>query len=396
MKTRLFLALLVLPAWSQAQTFTLDQALATARTSRQALVSVQLDVESAALNARGLGSYPALTLGVGQSDREGLGATDQDLFMSLPVDLFGKVSASKNLGRAQTRIAEAQRRQTLLTIQTEVLIAYFEAVAAARLKHVADGHLQVVEALHQATVRRLEEGTVPELQVTRSSIELARARQAVATRSASALAAWKRVEAATGADLASQTPDLGASLAAPEVDLALHPDIMVLAAQVSQAEAERVHAQREGMPELELVGLRTPWREPESAYGLRLQLTWRGLDFGRSRNEQAAASKRRGALQAALRDATSQAEANLAALDIEIEDAGKRLVALQAIRDSASVLVAKSQQGFTQGYGTLLDVLEATRALREIEQEREEAQLAVNLAVAAKYGAAGRLIEVSE
>jgi cobalt-zinc-cadmium efflux system outer membrane protein len=125
-------------------------------------------------------------------------------------------------------------------------------------------------------------------------------------------------------------------------------------------------------------------------------LTWRALDFGRSRFERGAAKKQAESFQALLKDASTKAEASIASIDIEIEASRKRLSSYEAIREAAKDLVAKSQRGFAEGFGTLLDVLEATRSLREIEQELAEAQLAVNLALASKYEAAGTLIEVQK
>lgn len=396
MKTQALIALIVFPFVVQAQQLSLNQALSKARESRRAVLAAQLDVDRAKLAARALGAYPALTVGIGQSSSEGLGATDQDLFVSQPIDLFGRTATSANFGRANVQIAEAERRRMLLSVQSDVMTAYFEASAATRLSKVAEDLLQVAEDLHKATVRRFEEGKIPEVQLTRATIEFDRAKQTFALRDAQLKAALKKLSAAIGSDEPIAAVEVGATVGNPEVDLAQHPEIMVLSAQASAAQAESVVAARSNLPELELVGIRTPWRESPSSFGLRLQLTWRALDFGRSRFERGAAAKQAESYQALLRDARTKAEARIASIDIEIEASRKRLSSYEAIRESAKDLVAKSQRGFAEGFGTLLDVLEATRSLREIEQELAEAQLAVNLALASKYEAAGNLVEVQK
>ncbi|MCW5945936.1 MAG: TolC family protein [Fimbriimonadales bacterium] len=396
MKTQALIALIVFPIVVQAQQLSLNQALSKARESRRAVLAAQLDVDRAKLSARALGAYPAVTVGLGQSSREGLGATDQDLFASLPIDLFGRTAASANFGRANVQIAEAEQRRMLLAVQSDVMTAYFEASAATRLSKVAEDLLQVAEDLHKATVRRFEEGEISEVQLTRATIEFDRAKQTFALRGAQLRAALKKLSAATGSDELIASVEVGATIVNPEVNLAQHPEIMVLSAQAGAAQAEKVVAARSHLPELELVGLRTPWRESSPAYGLRLQLTWRVIDFGRSRFEREAASKQAESFQALLEDAVKKAEARIASIDIEIEASRKRLASYEAIREAAKELVAKSQRGFAEGFGTLLDVLEATRSLREIEQDLAEAQLAVNLALAAKYEASGNLIEVQK
>lgn len=396
MKTQAVIALIVLPLFAQAQHLSLNQALSNARKSRRAVLSAQLEVDRAELSAKASGTYPPLTLGVGQSSGEGLGATDQDFFVSQPIDLFGRTAASANFGRAKVQIAEAERRRMLLTVQSDVMTAYFEASAATRLSKVAEDLLQVAEDLHKATVRRFEEGKIPEVQLTRATIELDRAKQTFALRDAQLRATLKKLAAASGSDELIASVEVGATVVDPDVNLDQHPEIMVLSAQARAAQAESLVAARSNLPELELVGLRTPWREASSTYGLRLQLTWRAIDFGRSRFERGAATKQAESFQALLRDARKKAEVSIASIDIEIEASRKRLSSYEAIREAAKDLVAKSQRGFAEGFGTLLDVLEATRSLREIEQELAEAQLAVNLALASKYEASGNLIEVQK
>lgn len=396
MKIPAFVALIVFPYVVQAQPLSLSQALSKARESRQAVRAAQLDVDRAHLSARALGAYPALTVGIGKSSREGLGATDQDFAVSQPIDLFGRTAAAAQFGRAGVRIAEAERRRSLLAVQSEVMTAYFEASAATRLSKGAEDLLQVAEDLHKATVRRYEEGKIPEVQLKRATIELDRARQTFALRNAQLRASLKKLAAVTGSDEPVPSIDAGEAVANPEVDLSLHPEIMVLSAQAGAAQAETAVAARSNLPELELVGLRTPWREPSPSFGLRLQLTWRAFDFGRSRSERGAATKRSESFQALLEDTRKKAEVNIASIDIEIEASRKRLLSYDVIREAARDLLSKSQRGFAEGFGTLLDVLEATRSLREIEQEHAEAQLAVNLALASKYEASGTLIEVQK
>lgn len=396
MKTPALVALIVLPIVTQAQQLSLDHALSKARESRRAILAAQLEVDRAKLSARVLGAYPAMTVGIGQSSREGLGATDQDFFVSQPIDLFGRTAASANFGRANVRIAEAERRRMLLAVQSDVMTAYFEACAAVRMRSVAEDLLRLASDLHKATLRRFEEGKIPEVQLTRATIEFDRAKQTSVFRESQLRSSLKKLAAATGSDEPIASVDAGSTVVNPEVDLDLHPEIMVLSAQADAAQAERVVAARSNLPELELVGLRTPWRESPPSYGLRLQLTWRAFDFGRSRFERGAATKQAESLQAQLKDARKKAEVDIASIDIEIEASRKRLSSYETIRESAKDLVAKSQRGFAEGFGTLVDVLEATRSLRDIEQELAEAQLAVNLALASKYAASGCLIEVQK
>ncbi len=65
---------------------------------------------------------------------------------------------------------------------------------------------------------------------------------------------------------------------------------------------------------------------------------------------------------------------------------------LARITESARTLVAKSQLGLREGQTTVVEVLEATRALREVEQEAVEARQRLAEAQAAVLRASGRLL----
>lgn len=391
MKTPAIIGLLLGAACAGAQSLTLTEALAQARRDRPAVHAARLNIDRARLAARASGAYSGPTVGVGQSSHADLGATDQDLFFSQPLDVFGRTSSARAVGRAQVLVAEAEGRQALLEVQADVLRTYFEAVAATRLRDVARDLQGVAESLHRATVRRFEEGKVPEIQVTRASLELERATQSALLRQAQLEAALKRLGAAFGNEAAGIDP--ATSLADPTGDIDNRPDILALAARQKVAQAEANFAARGSLPELELIGLRSPWRDDSTSFGARLQLTW-SINPGRHRDEQASARKAGQALQQATLDARQRAEAELASVDIEIAAARRQVRSFESVRATAADLVAKSQVGYTNGFGTLLDVLEATRAQREIEQELAEAQLALNLALAHKHTVVGTLLEV--
>lgn len=395
MKATILLPIVALSASVWSQTLTVERALATARKRRPAVQSAIDLVESAKAHRQALSAYPGLNLGLGQSSRQGLGATDQDLFVSHSIDIFGRTAASRKSGEASLTVALAEARTTFLDVQQEVLIAYFEAIAGKQHFKVAGELLAVAESLLVATTKRFEIGNVPEIQVTRARIERDRARQAMLLRQAQSVGAQKRLAGVMGVAEATEMPE-SASLSEPKVDLSQHPELQALEAQAGAAQADARLASKENAPELDFTALRTPWREGNSQFGARLQLTWRVYDFGKSRNEARASRKRAEAFQKLRDDAQKLAEAELRRLDDELAAWRASVQSYQTIQQSANELVQKSQTGYAQGFGTLLDVLEATRALREIEQELIEAELAMNLAIAAKYRASGTVIEVQD
>lgn len=392
MKPTLTLLFIAASAAVWTQPLTLAGALESAAQNRAGVRSAQLKLDEARLAARALGAYPATQIGIGHSSRADLGATDQDLFVSQPIDIFGRTSAARRKGQMAVRRAEADYRGVRLAVQSEVMRAYFEAATATRLSAVAQELLSLAENLHKAAIRRYEEGNVPEVQVTRAKIELDRTRQTASLRQSQLEAALRRLAGVMGVSAPDSVDPDAVLVHDGSTGVDRRPDVLAQLAEVELAGADANLASRLAMPELELIGLRSPWREQPVQTGLRLQLTWSVLDHGRMRSERDAAVKRGAAAEQELSDVRSRAAAELSAVEVEIKAAQERLATYREIQGSARSLVDKSRLGYTEGYGTLIDVLEATRALREIEQELAEARLELNLAEVARYEATGTLV----
>ncbi len=315
--------------------------------------------------------------------------------MGQPIDIFGRTAAGRRAGHATRLIAEAGYRGTMLDVQTDVLTAYFQAVVAGQFAERAHQLLGIAEGLKSAATKRFEAGQVPEVQVTRAAIEYERAKQADSLRRAQRNASIERLAGALGVARGDLKLDSSAMLVPPSpFDISSRPDLMLLQAQVEKANADTELARVRRMPELELQARRSPWSDSPGVYGARIQLTWSLLDHGRSGFEAGAAKKRATVAMVTYDDAKLRAEAELSAIQLELDAARAQVESYRSILVSAADLVAKSQKGYSDGVGTLTDVLDATRALRETEQEAAEARLRLALALVSQYRAAGYLMEV--
>lgn len=395
MKTLSLICLTLVCAASHAQQVSLIEALRRSAENRPAVKAARLSIEQAKDSSKALGAYAPTVLSVGGSSRGEVGATDGDLFLSQPIDVFGRTSANRRFGRAGIRSAEANYRGVLLELQSEVLSAYFEAMNSAQLSSAADELLKIAERIQQATVRRFEEGKIAEVQVTRSGIELKRALQASQLRKSQLSADLKQLSGLIGTTVTDL--DLTASLGSTSTgDVSSRPDLQLLAAEVEIAEAEAGIAKKSSLPELEIQARRSPWNERDVYFGGRIQLTWSLYDHGKSRFETRSAKNKAEATRASYEDAKQRALTDLDANAIETAAAESQVKALAELLESARDLVEKSQKGFSGGVSTLVDILEATRALREVEQELTEARLSLNLALASRLRLSGTLIEVSK
>lgn len=394
MKNLLIIGTVALSGVAFGQSLSLESSVSTAFANRPSLIAAQLKVESSKSAAQALGAFPPTELGIGQSTRADLGATDMDLFISQSLDIFGRSRTNRRIGEAEVRKAEAHVRLTKLDIQTEVVTQYFETVASIKLKSSADSLLVLSESLLKATTRRFEEGKIPEVQVTRAQLEFERSKQTALLRDSQARAALSRLSGITGTDIGFDDVDTRVSLA---VDYTKNFD-QIPAIQIAQADLEtsmaKVQATRKSnLPELEVIGLRSPWRNSSTNFGARLQLTWSFNDFGKQNNNVKSLQQEIKSIKESIEDLKLSVATEINASMIEIDTSRNRVESYQKLLEINRTLVAKSQLGFEQGVGTLIDVLEASRSLRELEQEISEAELDLNLSIAALYSITGTLLE---
>jgi outer membrane protein, multidrug efflux system len=378
---------------SSAQTVTLEQGLHLAKSNRAAIRAAHEAVERAKHTRRALSAYPATTLGAGASNPSTLGATDQDLYLDQPLDVFGRAQAGRGLGEAAVIRAEGELRESQIRVQSDVLEQFARALAAKDVLVVRLALRDLAAQLLSATSRRIDEGQVPEIQARRAKIELDRASQAAVAARTNLAAAIRSLAGAVGLPGVEDTSG-GFDISPPSgPDVSQRPDLLALRAEVVASRADARIATVNRLPALSLVALRSPWGDDRGRVGARFQLTWSLWDDGKNLAETRAAEARRRAAEAAYGDARRRAESELAAVDIDLDAAAARIESLGALLVATRSLVELSRVGFVEGVGTQIDVLEATRSLRELEEEAVEARLERSLAVTRRLAVSGLVLE---
>ena len=396
MKTLLIIPLIAAASFGHGQTpLTALDALKIAAHNRPALQSARLGIEQARTSSKALAAYAPTTFLIGGTSRSELGSNDMDLQLSQPLDLFGRRTANKRLGEAGVQVSLAEYDVLAADLQNEVLTAFAETVANQHQKEVSEELLKISEGLLTATNRRFEEGKVAETQVTRASIELERANQSAELTRSDLTASLEKLGGLLGTDASKLTIESDAKIApltSPTTDA--RPDVRILKSRLQLAEAEAGISRVSNRPELNIQVVRSPWSNDPGYFAGRLQFSWAFLDHGRARQETLAAKKRAEATQKLLEDTAARADAELRSAQIALQAQQVRITRYESILATARDLVAKSQRGYSEGFGTQIDVLEAARALREIEQELVQARQQLSLAVIAQYRASGFLAEV--
>lgn len=386
--------LLAALGWSQVEPDPAS-AVAQAWANRPAVRAAQTKIAEAKAAKRAAGAFPTTTFNIGRGSDRAPGSTDADLSLVQPMDLFGRRHAAARSADVLVRQAEVELRAAKLGVQTEVLDAYNAVVASQRRLAVAQRLEEIAAKLKEAAQRKLDAGDVAEIQVMRANIALARAQQVAALRAGELQSAKMRLAAAIGGE---QPPEVGAFFSLEEADfdqiLLMRPDLMLLAGEVDHAEAQAREQALTNRPDLRLEVRRSPWTT-SAEVGLRLQVSFPLFDHGRTRELVNAANLRREAARQQLDDAELLARADVAARQTELATLATYVTQLRGLLASSQELVTLAQLGFDQGALTMVETLEASRALSEVEESLVEAEYQHARASVALSASAGHLLEVN-
>lgn len=325
-----------------------------------------------------------------------LRGNDDDIVLAQPLDLFGRRQAGRGLGNAQVRLAEANLRQALTDLQSEVVDRYSEAAAANQLVASATAQLELAQHLQEATRKRSDAGIVAPVQVKRVAIEVERARQTLALRTASRDAALRRFAGSLGVPVEQAIATDFVPIAVPPIvanSLAQQrADLLAIEANLQIAQANAKVSRSQGRPDFELSARTSPWTYGDNQTGFRATLSIPVFDGERIRNEVRAAETQVKAETEAFADAERKARAELEAVAIELSSAQAQLESFVRLAADARDLVRASEIGYSEGATSLLEVLEANRSLREVEQSIVESRLRLAQAQSAYLRATGTLL----
>ena len=383
-------------ASAQSGSLDLSKALSLARSNRATVVAAEQRVVSAKAMRKSLAAFPATRLSLGYTSPIEAGGSDDDLVISQPIDLFGRRSASASLGDAGILRAEADLRKTLSELQFEVIEEFSAAATAQALATSAEQTKDIAQQLYDAIATLVEEGRTPGVELARVRIELERARLKERQRTAELKSSLERLAALIAMPTDQVEVKEFAQIEIPTGRTHDGPDLLILSSEVSRAEAEERVARLINAPDLEVQARRSAWQDRDAKVGARIQLSFPLYDDGRSRAERNAAQATTLATRKSLEDATRIAQAELRSSQVELVAAQEQITGYEAIVETARLLVERSRAGYTDRAVTLIELLEATRALREVEESFVEAKHRLALSQAKYLRANGTILEVSK
>ena len=348
-------------------------------------------VKAAEDKERASGAPAPLRLEAGYGTRPELGIGN-DFLLAAPLDVFGKADAERAAAHAETMAARAELSQASLDLQTQVFTAYAELLSAQSMEESARELLDLAKKSYESTRQRIQAGDLAPNQLLRADLDLRTTQQLVNTRTHTLESARLKFAAALQVPVES-VGELSADLpAAPRGETILsRPDIASAKAVIDSASAGHRVALTQASPDLELQFAHDYW-DSSGRFTARAQLVWNFFDYGAARNSASSSFHAKVSAQQALQDLTTQAAAELQAARVEFAGASQEAGEYTQLIQDAKSLLEKEQQAFASGAGSLLEVIDAARALRDVEDGESEARTHEIEAEAKLLAASGSVI----
>jgi outer membrane protein TolC len=366
-----------------------------ALSKRDAVKSAESQLKAARSSAASLGAYPTTRLETGTGTRPDVSG-GEDLTLFQPLDIFGKSRAAGRSAHALVRVSEANLRQAKLSVQTEVLSSYAVWASASRNHRFALDQLEIVRKVEAATKSRVEAKALPELQSARAALEVRRAEQVVIDREAALQVATVKLRQVVGDEVPglgeSEPEALATEVLRPANAERDRPELAVLLSQRQGFQSDFQQARLSRLPDLELQARRSPWSSDTEQYGLRLQLVFPLWDHGAARKRADAASQQAEATSLDYSDTLKRVLAEVESARIQLSASQGSLLAYAKLLEGAQDLLRRTQRGFELGANTLLDVLDAKRALDDALEQSSNARQNADLAVGAALAAQGQIL----
>jgi cobalt-zinc-cadmium efflux system outer membrane protein len=322
------------------------------------------------------------------------GGTGEELLIHQPLEITGIRQTRIRTGQAQYELTLAQAMLELNDLLAEVAAAYYESVYRQRIAQVAHEALQIAQRTRDTIQQQVEAGARAGVDLVQAEIELERVRQYAMLRDSESRAAQERLKALLGGTLEpvqpSKQPPTQWLIRIHYTDAPLlQPYLAKL--QLEQALAQQIRA--EVLPDVgvQLRIERFQGERTRPAYGLTLSVPL--LDYGALRNRLRAQNRLVEAQRLRLQEARLTLDAELRIAQQRLQQALNRAEAYQkTLLPRAQQLAQSAQIGLEAGQLSLLQLLEAQRTVRTVQEEALDAELQLKLSEVALKRLRGEFI----
>ena len=358
-------------------------------------------VASAAANYRSVAAFPSLQLGItraqGTSTAPTLNGAESDTFVDIGevLDTSGQRRFQAAGAKAQWYSARYQLNETKITLEQQIRDAYWSLAATRALTQYGLESLQEAQRVNQLVHIQQAAGAAPQVDVIRSSIDVANARQAYITAQGaerSALAALDillvrpptepvrlagSIEA--GINSKASAPDLPDLASLTKSALTSRPLVLAALEQVHVAEYAVKQTRAGRLPDLAVDYERSLQQSTDTVL---LTVRFPLLDFGNTRYSIKAAEETRKQATAQKEQAEQQVIQQVAQSYQDVTQAQTLLASsLTEILNPSVTLRDMAQLGYKQGATGILPLIDAETTLRTARTGYINSLLAVRKAL---------------
>jgi len=341
---------------------------------------------AAAANYRSLASPNTIDLGVtrvqGTSTAPSLtgDVSDTILDVGTTLDVSGQRRFQAAGAKAQYAVTRYQLDETRLTLTQQLRDAYWTLASARTQSRIAQELLESAQRVNQLTSTQNQAGAAPQVDVIRSSIDVANSQQARVTAQAAETTALSALNTLLGrpplapVELSAGLAETSASeLPAPAIpsfdelnrrSLAQRPLTKSAREQVRVAEYAVKQARAGRLPDVSLDYERSV-QQAQPADSLVLVARFPILDLGSVRNSIKSAEEAKRQADAQLRQTEQQVSQQVAQALSDYDQARKQVTSYYTdILAPSLKLVGMAELGYKQGATGILPVIDAQTTLR--------------------------------
>jgi cobalt-zinc-cadmium efflux system outer membrane protein len=365
-----------------------DQALvlATSRNLNVAAARRARAIREAAIQAARQAPNPAVSF---ETTKD---TPHQALSVDVPVELGGRRSHRIDLAKEELTLAEIDVQTELRAVRREVRQTFYGLLAADERVRLAEGLLDIARRLHDAAQARFEAGAAPRLEVltadfaitrTETDIELARSiRIASQARLDAVLNLPPQQALAVTGNLYERAPVLVYEQALATA-VTSNVDLVALDRQIA-VESRRLALLRAERTPTPIFSAGALFNSPGAfdvapRFGVSIDLPLFSRNQGEIAASIATTAQLRTRREATLRGVENQVYGTLARLE-----AARRQVDAyeQRLLPTATDLETLAEESYRAGRTSVLGLLEAQRALRDLRRESLQAALDLQFALA--------------
>ena len=381
---------LAAPAWAQDVStepeVTLNELVQRALEHHPQLTISRLTQEAARQRLQSFRSFPNPTLELIPRLSGNREAADSEVLLSQPIDLFGKRRAAADVKAAELRAAIAKSTFAQRSLIVEVKQAAIDLFAAQEAESLSAAQMEIAQKFLDAAKRRAELGDVPQVQAQRAELELLRAQNELANAQSARLS-----QLATVNQLVGQTPKTPLRVALPEMTdsnfdagkltpkkrdqlladaLKNRPDLLMAKAELEALQTQVDVIRKERLPDIKLQARRSSFFGDDGSYALRAVVSMPIFDFGSIKHERRAAQAEADAQEAAIALKRTQISTQVEQALLQLQLQWQNVQHFRSgIMPQTLDLVRKTQIGYEQGASSYLEMLEAQRTLRQVQNE---------------------------